>query len=64
MASSSGLHGPRTLTKFRQVCVPLALLREVGLDSGDDVYFELSTDRTGILITPASTLSSDEPRTE
>ena len=54
MVNSVGAHGPRTLTKFRQVCIPIALLRELDLGAGDDVYFELSADRSAILIKPSS----------
>jgi bifunctional DNA-binding transcriptional regulator/antitoxin component of YhaV-PrlF toxin-antitoxin module len=51
--TSLGRHGPRTLTSTRQVCIPVSLLRELGLESGDDVYFELARDGKAILITPA-----------
>ena len=46
------------------MCVPIALLREVGLESGDDVYFELSADRRSIVILPAAELppASAPPR--
>jgi len=62
MVNTVGAHGPRTLTKFRQVCVPIALLRELGLEAGDDVYFELSSDRRGILIRPSTPF--EPPRAE
>ncbi|WP_166787338.1 MULTISPECIES: AbrB/MazE/SpoVT family DNA-binding domain-containing protein [unclassified Cryobacterium] len=54
MPNASGLHGPRTLTRSRQVCIPVTLLRQLGLGEGDDVYFELSPDGKAILIRAAA----------
>jgi bifunctional DNA-binding transcriptional regulator/antitoxin component of YhaV-PrlF toxin-antitoxin module len=56
MANASGLHGPRTLTRSRQVCIPVTLLRQLGLEEGDDVYFEMSPDGAAILVRPATGL--------
>ena len=47
--------GPRRVTKVRQVATPAALLRQVGLQIGDEVYFEVrDDDRGAIRIVPAS----------
>lgn len=45
-------YGPRTLTKVRQVCIPIELLRQLDLDSGSQVHFALSQDGTEIRIRP------------
>lgn len=46
--------GPRRVTKVRQVAIPAALLREAGLEIGDEIYFEISEeDRSVIRIVPA-----------
>lgn len=34
-------HGPRVLTKVRQVCIPVALLRALDLDAGSQLQFAL-----------------------
>ena len=38
---------------MRQVSIPAQLLREVGLDKGDQVYFRLSEDRSALELLPA-----------
>ena len=38
---------------MRQVSIPAQLLREVGLDKGDQVYFRLSEDRSALVLLPA-----------
>lgn len=58
MAGSSGIHGPRTLTQVRQVSIPVALLRAVQLEAGDDVYFQLTEDGKSILISPSPHVAS------
>lgn len=45
-------HGPRTLTRVRQVCIPIELLRTLGLDAGSELQFALSEDQTEIRIRP------------
>lgn len=46
-------HGPRTLTRVRQVCIPVELLRELDLDAGDELQFALSVDGDEIRVRPA-----------
>ncbi len=50
-------YGPRTLTSVRQVCIPIELLRAVGLDSGGKVHFALSDDGSEIRLKPAKARS-------
>ena len=45
-------YGPRTLTKVRQVCIPVELLRHLHLDAGSQVHFALSDDGDEIRIRP------------
>jgi bifunctional DNA-binding transcriptional regulator/antitoxin component of YhaV-PrlF toxin-antitoxin module len=45
-------HGPRVLTKVRQVCIPVELLRELKLDVGSEIQFALSPSGDQILIRP------------
>lgn len=47
-------HGPRTLTRVRQVCIPVKLLRALDLDEGSEVQFALDLDRHEIRIRPVS----------
>ena len=55
-------HGPRALTKVRQVCIPVELLRALELDAGSELQFALNEDRTEIRIRPTgrSRSASDE----
>jgi bifunctional DNA-binding transcriptional regulator/antitoxin component of YhaV-PrlF toxin-antitoxin module len=53
MLAVGGVVGPRRLTSVRQVSIPAQLLREVGLDKGEQVYFRLSEDRSTIVLIPA-----------
>lgn len=46
-------HGPRALTRVRQVCIPVELLRELNLDAGDQLQFALSVDGDEIRVRPA-----------
>lgn len=59
-------YGPRTLTKVRQVCIPVDLLRALDLDVGSELQFALSEDRTEIRVRPTgrSRPTDDESRTE
>ncbi|WP_373021376.1 AbrB/MazE/SpoVT family DNA-binding domain-containing protein [Micrococcus sp. Mcc89] len=45
-------YGPRALTKVRQVCIPVELLRVLNLDAGSEVEFALSDDQREIRIRP------------
>lgn len=45
-------YGPRVLTKVRQVCIPVDLLRALGLDVGSEVEFSLDEDHSEIRIRP------------
>lgn len=45
-------YGPRALTKVRQVCIPVELLRALDLDAGSELQFALNGDSTEIRIRP------------
>ena len=45
-------YGPRALTKVRQVCIPVELLRALSLDVGSELQFALSEDHSEIRIRP------------
>jgi bifunctional DNA-binding transcriptional regulator/antitoxin component of YhaV-PrlF toxin-antitoxin module len=45
-------YGPRTLTRVRQVCIPVELLRELNLDAGSELLFALTPDGDEIRIRP------------
>lgn len=45
-------YGPRALTKVRQVCIPVELLRALKLDAGSELQFALNEDHTEIRIRP------------
>ena len=45
-------YGPRALTKARQVCIPVDLVRSLDLDVGSELQFALNEDRTEIRIRP------------
>jgi bifunctional DNA-binding transcriptional regulator/antitoxin component of YhaV-PrlF toxin-antitoxin module len=62
MAEEPTWYGPRTLTKVRQVCIPVELLRELELEAGGQVHFALSEDRTEIRIRPTKPRKSDHER--
>lgn len=55
-------YGPRALTKVRQVCIPVELLRALQLDAGSELQFSLSADGNEIRIRPTgrSRASHDE----
>lgn len=55
-------YGPRALTKVRQVCIPVELLRALSLDAGSELQFALSADRDEIRIRPTgrSRVAHDE----
>ncbi|GAA3339106.1 hypothetical protein GCM10017714_13250 [Curtobacterium pusillum] len=53
MASEAPIwYGPRALTKVRQVCIPVELVRALGLDAGSEVQFALTPDGDEIRIRP------------
>mgnify|MGYP001586145921 CR=1 FL=1 len=45
-------YGPRALTKVRQVCIPVELLRALNLDAGSELQFALDEARNEIRIRP------------
>lgn len=45
-------YGPRALTKVRQVCIPVELLRTLGLDVGSELQFALTASGDEIRIRP------------
>lgn len=58
-------YGPRALTKVRQVCIPVELLRALDLDAGSELQFALTEDGDEIRIRPTgrSRVAQDETRT-
>ncbi|MEU8407994.1 hypothetical protein ACIBCL_25135 [Micromonospora zamorensis] len=52
-------YGPRILTKVRQVCIPIELLRALELDAGSELQFALAADRTEIRIRPTGRSRAD-----
>lgn len=57
-------YGPRALTKVRQVCIPVELLRALNLDAGSELQFALTADGNEIRIRPTgrSRAAQDEKR--
>lgn len=45
-------YGPRVLTKVRQVCIPVQLLRALNVEEGSELMFALTEDRQEIRIRP------------
>lgn len=45
-------HGPRVLTKVRQVCIPVELLRALELDAGSELQFALDKELGEIRMRP------------
>jgi antitoxin component of MazEF toxin-antitoxin module len=45
-------YGPRALTKVRQVCIPVQLLRALNLEAGSELQFALAADGNEIRIRP------------
>jgi bifunctional DNA-binding transcriptional regulator/antitoxin component of YhaV-PrlF toxin-antitoxin module len=45
-------YGPRALTKVRQVCIPVELLRALNLDAGSELQFALAEDGNEIRVRP------------
>lgn len=57
-------YGPRALTKVRQVCIPVELLRALNLDAGSELQFALSADRDEIRIRPTGRTRTVEDNVE
>jgi len=57
-------YGPRALTRVRQVCIPIELLRALDLDAGSELQFALAADGSEIRIRPTgrSRASQNEKR--
>ena len=57
-------HGPRVLTKVRQVCIPVELLRALNADVGSELKFALNEDGTEIRIrtTGRTRIASEEKK--
>lgn len=57
-------YGPRALTKVRQVCIPVELLRALNLDAGSELQFALAAEGNEIRIRPTgrSRAAQDEKR--
>lgn len=53
-------YGPRALTKVRQVCIPVELLRALNLDAGSELQFALTKDRCEIRIRPTGRSRADQ----
>ena len=54
--------GPRRLTSVRQVAIPAALLAQVGLAVGSNVYFDVpEEDPTFIRLVPADRVNITQP---
>lgn len=45
-------YGPRNLTKVRQVCIPVELLKALDLEAGSELQFALDEERSEIRIRP------------
>lgn len=57
-------YGPRALTRVRQVCIPVELLRALNLDAGSELQFALAEDGSEIRVRPTgrSRTTKDEER--
>lgn len=56
-------YGPRALTKVRQVCIPVELLRALRLDVGSELQFALDSDSGEIRIRPTGRSRSAQDET-
>ncbi len=56
-------YGPRALTKVRQVCIPVELLRALKLDAGSELQFALDSDTSEIRIRPTGRSRADQDGT-
>lgn len=57
-------YGPRALTKVRQVCIPVELLRALDLDAGSELQFALDEDHNEIRIRPTGRSRAGQDETE
>lgn len=57
-------YGPRALTKVRQVCIPVELLRALNLEAGSELQFALSEDHSEIRIRPTGRSRTNQDETE
>lgn len=57
-------YGPRALTKVRQVCIPVELLRALKLDAGSELQFALADDGSEIRIRPTGRSRSAHEKEE
>lgn len=57
-------YGPRTLTKVRQVCIPIELLRALDLDAGSEVQFALTREGDEIRVRPTGRSRRDQGGTQ
>ncbi|MEV8026838.1 AbrB/MazE/SpoVT family DNA-binding domain-containing protein [Cellulosimicrobium funkei] len=57
-------YGPRVLTKVRQVCIPVELLRALNLDAGSELQFALDEERSEIRIRPTGRSQTREDEKE
>lgn len=57
-------HGPRVLTKVRQVCIPVELLRALNVDVGSELQFALDAEHNEIRIraTGRTRVAADQKR--
>lgn len=57
-------YGPRALTRVRQVCIPVELLRALNLDAGSELQFALAEDGSEIRVRPTgrSRTTKDDER--
>jgi len=53
-------YGPRALTKVRQVCIPIELLRALNLEAGSELQFALAPDGNEIRIRPTGRSRADQ----
>jgi bifunctional DNA-binding transcriptional regulator/antitoxin component of YhaV-PrlF toxin-antitoxin module len=51
-------YGPRALTRVRQVCIPIELLRALKLEAGSELQFALAEDGDEIRVRPTGRAKS------
>lgn len=57
-------YGPRSLTRVRQVCIPVELLRALDLEAGSELQFALTDDGAEIRVRPTGRKRPDKERVE
>jgi hypothetical protein len=55
-------YGPRALTRVRQVCIPIELLRALSLDAGSELQFALAENGTEIRVRPTGRSRSPQQK--